>query len=183
MTMQCEWLRCSPAPRADGTPERASNITPRHYAQWAAASMPLSESPSVRRRRPTVRRLRRPHNGRYVQCPPHGARAPRGGRFAPSLIAMADQNNSGSLCRARAHHRCSHHQKPFAVGPLSLAPCSPCQGQGEWPKTATLDTAARGADRDRPTALESEWLKRTGENHAALRSHPRITRHENPTRL
>ncbi len=36
--------------------------------------------PSARRRRPTVRRLRRPHNGRYVQCPPHGARAPRGGR-------------------------------------------------------------------------------------------------------
>ena len=24
--------------------------------------------------------LTRPHNGRYVQCPPHGARAPRGGR-------------------------------------------------------------------------------------------------------
>ena len=25
--------------------------------------------------------LTRPHNGRYVQCPPHGARAPRGGRL------------------------------------------------------------------------------------------------------
>lgn len=66
--------------QADGTPERASNITPRHYAQLAAASMPVIESPSARRRRPTVRPLRRPHNGRYVQCPPHGARAPRGGR-------------------------------------------------------------------------------------------------------
>jgi hypothetical protein len=73
---------------------------------------------------------------------------------AGSLIAMAEQNNSGPLCRARAHHRCTHHQKSFAVGPLSLAPCSPCQGLREWPKTATLDTAARGAGSDRPTALD-----------------------------
>ena len=37
---------------------------------------------------------------------------------AASLIAMDDQNNSGPICRARAHHRCSHHQTVVRCWPF-----------------------------------------------------------------
>jgi len=76
---------------------------------------------------------------------------------ASSSIAMSHQKNSGLQAALMLNGglliRFLPINSPFAVGPLSLAPCSLRQGLREWPQTATLDAAARGADPDRPTAL------------------------------
>jgi hypothetical protein len=61
-----------------------------------------------------------------LKCPPRKVPL-RACRSAGSLIAMADKKNSGPQPRPPSA-RCSPQQKSFAVGPLSLAPCSPRQG-------------------------------------------------------
>jgi hypothetical protein len=69
----------------------------RVYAQLAAASAPLIEAPSFWRRRCDRPPLSRPHNLHYVGMPAARGCAPRGGRFAPSLIASIAPDNTAKL--------------------------------------------------------------------------------------
>jgi hypothetical protein len=126
----------------------------RVYAQLAAASAPIIEASSVWRRRPTVRRCRGRIICTMLECPPR-KEALRACRCAGCLIAMADENNSGSTSRAHIHQL-------SVLQPTEVVRCWPFEPStvlaaskacGEWPKTATLDTAARDAGRTWPTAL------------------------------
>jgi len=142
-------------PRVGSTPERASQ----HNAESLCAvgrRIGTAHRGSIRRvPAANCPPLSRPHNLHYVEVPARKAFALRGCRCARSLIAMADTNNSGLNSRARVHlvlgAPTNRSRSLLAVQRSTVLAVS--RACGEWPKTATLDTAARGAGRAWPTAL------------------------------
>jgi len=96
-----------------------------------------------------------PHNLHYIECPPRKA-ALRACRSAGCLISSEECSvrvPRDSCEVARGALQGEREESLLTPQPSTvLAASSAC---GEWPRTATLDTAALGADPDRPTALTS----------------------------
>jgi hypothetical protein len=123
------------------------------YAQSATASMPVIGS-SCTAPVADCPPLSRPHNLHYVEMPAARGFAPRACRCAGCLIAMVDPKSGGHtshacppLCAPTIRSRSLLAVQRSTV----LAASRAC---GEWPKTATLDAAARDAGRAWPTALD-----------------------------
>ena len=91
-----------------------------------------------------------PHNLHYIECPPRKA-ALRACRSAGSseLWSVRVPRNSFEVARGAPHGE-EGEGSLLTLQPSTVLAASRAS---EWPRTATLDTAARGADRDRPTAL------------------------------
>jgi hypothetical protein len=132
-------------PRVCSTPERASQHNAKSlYAVAPPASAPVIETSSVWRRRCDCSGCA-PYNLHYVEMP-----AAQGGLARLSLRGFFDRDRATSNGDPRAAlaptcTRCSTKQGWFAM-----------DGQRSTVLAVSrtdLDTAARGADRDRPTAL------------------------------
>jgi len=135
-------------------PERASQHNAESlYAVAPPASAPVIETSSVWRRRCDCSGCA-PYNLHYVEMP-----AAQGGLARLSLRGFFDRDDryeqQRPASRVHAHQSLSvptnRSRSLLAVQRSTVLAAS--RACGEWPKTATLDTAARDAGRTWPTAL------------------------------